>query len=1391
MKGTKGLKKLHSLPLLALILAIVLSGTGLVSAFAAFVISGAAQSFVSRAYEYSWSSWEDEEEITHNESVRFDCYPITSGYSRPNSRDGIAVAWHNEKNAVAFHTPVELRIPSTLQDSEGTTYDVVAIHKTGFRYCDFATISMPNEVAEIGEEAFAYCQNLTSFALPYNCKAISPSMLMDCRNLETFTYHTAGGGETNENDQVTSVGDHAFMNCVKLKRFDCPTSLVSVGDSAFQKCIKITQVFFPKTTAKTPAAVSEAKRISIGDYAFADCELLAMVFFDVNVWSVGEYAFAHCSMQKLSINYTGSDTNFEDPTKMAGVNPHWRDRYTAMGNSEKYSFTGNRGKIEFDATKNYPGLYYTIDADIGALRLDQSTLTNWQAKMFRVLGYSSEKKVGDAGVVDKHIDQNAVPSDYPSVGTKYATIIKFDAPSPGDFAAGVEDPYYAGGVLKIPDAVPGPDNVMYPVRVIDINAFKDHGELTSVTFCKYLVQIRHWAFLGCDNIATLNFDACDDLLEISYEVFHSKLTELEAYNTENRALHTLELPQTLKYVGAAAFYNFTKVTSFTMSPVAVFFGQSAFENLGAAIDQTGTVSLTLPNTLRDGPVDNGADLSKGGCFGFKIYRYTANTYWDEAIQKDAFKNAKCLRSVTMAPISSDVLNIITDPEAETESPLGHNTLKPYRIGIQINAFDGCSSLVRFEASKQLYVIGKDAFANCTSLKEMFLTTLSNRRIENNGTDPCPWGFDGSRLGDGNIKGRESSIFGATSLFTDLVIYIDDPNGAPLGNGSLPNNEKWNKVGSTYPNQFSTSSIALVPTHAGVVRSDVKYYVLSDAATINYTDSVDFTSPCVSFIKKTGDYTITRCYCSSSNIATVDMSKFNEASSIKTIGYGAFAQMEDNDAEDDVHYYLPGRTVVLPSSVTTIEDRAFYRDSSGTTNTNGVQIVTYKDGSVQEIEGKDCYCILPPSVTSVGRLAFYNNCFESIYIKGNLSYLGNTAFNVFPFEKTSTVSASSKNAVDSISLRATQDTFEVSATNGGLYYNPESDPGRKTLIYQPGAFDNDDGDSDNDGELRIDAGTKAVGARACANTTYTSLSIPNSLTTIYGGAFNRCLSLGSVSFGNHPGLKYIGAKAYTADNTPDPEGEIWSGSSCDAATAMNDNPGSTEIGFADYHGAFYKCGLAEFNFTALNNSLVKVGYGAFEGCDQLTSMTGGSDGAKYTYYKWPLKNGQLQLYGSGTTTKELTSTVLDLSGCSKLRAIGFRAFKNCSKLKFAHLPNNYNPGQGKALYLGSGEPESGRSIDQKNDETIFSGCTLKILVGEKCATAYIQSAASNANRYPQKTFDGNRLAYYHAEGSGDLVSATSVRYWYELDPVDGVRRFVLLDNKSQATEFFSNEANKAL
>ena len=80
-------------------------------------------------------------------------------------------------------------------------------------------------VTSIGEEAFRYCESLTSIVIP---------------------------------ESVTSIEDYAFSSCISLTSIDIPDSVTSIEESAFAGCCSLSFITFNGTKAQW-------KGIELGD----------------------------------------------------------------------------------------------------------------------------------------------------------------------------------------------------------------------------------------------------------------------------------------------------------------------------------------------------------------------------------------------------------------------------------------------------------------------------------------------------------------------------------------------------------------------------------------------------------------------------------------------------------------------------------------------------------------------------------------------------------------------------------------------------------------------------------------------------------------------------------------------------------------------------------------------------------------------------------------------------------------------------------------------------------------------------------------------------------------------------------------------------------------------
>ncbi len=161
---------------------------------------------------------------------------------------------------------------------------VKSIEAFAFGLCsNLENASMPNSVAEIGESAFYMCSQLKQITLPPLLKEIPPSVFSDCSNLETVIM----------SDSITTIGTWAFMNCTKLSELNLSKSLKMIDMEAFSNCTSLQQIIFPNS-------VNE-----IGVNAFMGCQNLIDVVFPNTLKILGEASFNGCSnLQNISLPNT-------------------------------------------------------------------------------------------------------------------------------------------------------------------------------------------------------------------------------------------------------------------------------------------------------------------------------------------------------------------------------------------------------------------------------------------------------------------------------------------------------------------------------------------------------------------------------------------------------------------------------------------------------------------------------------------------------------------------------------------------------------------------------------------------------------------------------------------------------------------------------------------------------------------------------------------------------------------------------------------------------------------------------------------------------------------------------------------------------------------------------
>ncbi len=171
-----------------------------------------------------------------------------------------------------------------------------AISKYAFKGANInGTLSIPNSVKEIGEEAFADCVGkITKLTLPKNLKEIKEKTFYNSYLIANFTFPS----------KLQSIGKEAFAKTLIHGEFVIPEGVVNIGESAFNGCYGILGMKLPSTLKDLKAStfndclalvsINLENVNAIGSSCFNNCQALKTVNFSKECVYIESKAFAGC-----------------------------------------------------------------------------------------------------------------------------------------------------------------------------------------------------------------------------------------------------------------------------------------------------------------------------------------------------------------------------------------------------------------------------------------------------------------------------------------------------------------------------------------------------------------------------------------------------------------------------------------------------------------------------------------------------------------------------------------------------------------------------------------------------------------------------------------------------------------------------------------------------------------------------------------------------------------------------------------------------------------------------------------------------------------------------------------------------------------------------------------
>ena len=678
---------------------------------------------------------------------------------------------------------------------------VTSLGEKAFYFMDsiFTSVTIPNSVTSIGNNAFAWDSGLISVEIPDSVTNIGNNAFDSCSSLSSITIPNS----------VTNIGSYAFAYCYSLTSVTIGSGVTSIGNRAFNNNSGLTSVTIETVTP--PTLGSDAFNNTNNCPIYVPAQSLE-AYKSASVWS--SYA------SRIQATPTGSICFevFSEP-----ITSYTSTTYDSVYSTadEKWYMLNNLNQYE-----EY-GVYDIVE--------DIASATTYEGKLGIVGEIEYQYSGGSWSVVGSYVDSsvtytidNTRPSPY--VGQELSTTFKIpygDIEAVGMVDLGIRDNnggylsinldtsglaeyrydgsnFYQGTVtndgeyfyLSLPSEAPQSiliNSVNYwnstPIHIIvgSKQATIEYVEKATPSYSIYStvqemesvgcpdVGINEYAFVGTDLYKYFTNEEWDEVsyYEPKMVAFYGEGNPMVVYKNGNTVLSQDETK--IKAVSPVSVYVGDSVTSIgenafndnsypyeNLITAVTFSENSQLTSIGgdAFYECSSITSVTIPNSVTS--IGSNAFASCSNLTSINIPSGVTN------IGGFAFSNTPWWNTYS-ADTSHQYGNIIYINDVayyRTSSAITSCNFREGTVGIGGGAFQSCRSLTSVAIPNSVTNIGDYAFAYCSGLTSV---TIGSGVTEIGG-----WAFNGCRsLASINIPDNVTSIgnmaFNGCSGLTSVTI----------------------------------------------------------------------------------------------------------------------------------------------------------------------------------------------------------------------------------------------------------------------------------------------------------------------------------------------------------------------------------------------------------------------------------------------------------------------------------------------------------------------------------------------------------------------------------------------------------------------------------------------
>ncbi len=1037
-------------------------------------------------------------------------------------------------------------------------------------------------------------------------KSIASSAFYGCTSLTSITIP----------DSVTSIGDWAFYDCTKLTSVTILNPNCEIYDSEYTIYSGATIYGYPGSTAQLYAEKYGYELVSMEEPQAHEHNHIATITLAATCCTTGVMTYTcECGDSYAEVidfdfnNHVGgteirnakeatkNESGYTGDTYCRGCNKKLADGEPIPYTPENIA-SGSCGDNLIWSLNNEGTLSIVGTGDMKNYTYEASPWSSYCASIKKVVIENGVTSIGDYAFYEcTSLTSVTIPDSVTSIGDsafEYCTsLTSVTIPdSVTSIGHGAFLDCYLLTSIIIPDSVTSIGeavfcgcglltSVIIPDRVTRIGGsmFEDCVSLTSVTIGESVASIGDGAFIDCVSLTNITVNTGNENFSSNEHgvLFNKDKTTLIQYPIGN-ARTSYSIPDSVTSIGNYAFQDCASLTSITIPDSVTIIGRSAFS--GCIL--LNSVTILNPNceiydseyTIYSGATIYGYPDSTAESYAEKNKRKFDLVNTDE---NNIIQSGTCGENLTWTLDSDGLLTIsgtgaMTNYSSYSSVPWYSNRTSVKKIVIEngvtsigVYAFDSCSSLTSVTIPDSVTSIGDYAFFWCTSLTSVTIPD-SVTSIGYKAFSYC--------------TSLTSVTFSANSRLTSIG---DEAFSHCHSLTSITIPDSVTSIGDEAFSYCTSLTSVIIPDGVTSIGDEV-FYWCTKLASVTIGNSVTsigdgaFNS-CTSLTSVTIPDSVTSMGDGAFRSCT-SLTEITVESGNKHYSNDKYGVLFNKEKTTLIQYPIGNErtTYSIPDSVTSIGDYAF----DGCTSLTSVTIpdsvtsignyafwyctkltsVTIPDSvtSIGDAAFKDCRKLtsvtIPDSVTSIGKYAFsFCTSLTSITIPDSVTSIGDCAF----YKCTSLTSVTIPDSVTSIGYKAFEDctsltsvTFSANSrlTSIGKYAFCYCTSLTSVYITDIAAWCNIDFSDAFSNPLYYAHNLYLNG------TLVTTLTIPDSVTSIGDYAFWDCTSLTSVTIG-------------------------------DSVTSIGDD-------------AFWYC--TSLTSVAIGDSVTIIGVSAFSGCTSLTSVT---------------------------------------------------------------------------------------------------------------------------------------------------------------------------------------------